>query len=191
MNPALATSELIDLFRQRGHLHYEGEGVSQLQHGWQCALLAKRANASPALQLAAWLHDIGHLATGWVGTPTLQSLDDAHQVLGARILLPLFGEAVAAPVRLHVDAKRYLVSINPDYLQRLSDDSIRSLQLQGGPLSDDEAAQFAALPHADSAIRLRAWDDAAKQTELMPSDPETALAGVKDLIDTLLLPGRS
>ena len=34
----------------------------------------------------------------------------------------------------------------------------------------DEVQAFAALPHAQQALRLRAWDDAAKVSELKVPD---------------------
>jgi len=65
-------------------------------------------------------------------------------------------------VRLHVDAKRYLASAEPWYLGVLSEASILSLRLQGGPFGDVARAAFKARPHAEAAIALRRWDDAAK-----------------------------
>lgn len=163
------------LFRERGHLAYDGEGVTQLQHGWQSARLARRAGAGAALELAAWLHDLGHLASGLPGSPTLEGIDDGHETLGAALLRPLFGPAVATPVALHVAAKRYLAATRPGYLQLLSPDSRRSLALQGGPMARPEADAFIAQAHARDALRLRAWDDGAKQAGLHPDDAAQAL----------------
>ncbi len=56
--------DVIALYERLGHLEYAGEGVTQWQHAWQCGQLARRAQAAPALQAAAWLHDIGHLLDG-------------------------------------------------------------------------------------------------------------------------------
>ncbi|MFX8098579.1 hypothetical protein ABTK82_19745, partial [Acinetobacter baumannii] len=61
--------DVMALFERLGHLEYAGEGVTQWQHAWQCGQLALRAQASPALQAAAWLHDIGHLLDGETDTP--------------------------------------------------------------------------------------------------------------------------
>ncbi|MFX5801369.1 hypothetical protein ABTE09_19860, partial [Acinetobacter baumannii] len=87
--------------------------------------LALRAQASPALQAAAWLHDIGHLLDGETDTPTLHGHDDRHEARAAALLRPWFGAAVADPVALHVEAKRYLVATQADYAARLSADSQR------------------------------------------------------------------
>ena len=176
---------VIGLFVQRGHLAYEGEGITQLEHGWQCARLARRAGAGPALQLAAWLHDLGHLLTDHAGTPTMRGIDDGHEHLAARLLNETFGPAVAEPVALHVQAKRCLVQMQTSYLQRLSADSRRSLALQGGPMSAAEAAAFLGQSHAQDALRLRAWDDAAKDPMLRPGSQERALEELRDLMLTV------
>jgi len=73
-----------------------------------------------------------------------------------------FGPEVTEPVRLHVAAKRYLCATEADYFAKLSRDSVLSLALQGGPMSPEEVAAFAALPHADAAVQLRRFDEQAK-----------------------------
>jgi predicted HD phosphohydrolase len=74
----------------------------------------------------------------------------------------LFSPAVLEPIRLHVDAKRYLCATDAGYWNRLSEDSKRSLELQGGVFSAADAAQFIARPYAADAVSLRLWDDQAK-----------------------------
>lgn len=181
-----AIDALIDCYAQRGHVAYDGEGITQLQHGWQCARLARAAQALPELTLAAWLHDLGHLMTGLPGSPTLQGIDDGHETLAARVLSPLFGEAVAQPVALHVQAKRCLVGTQPSYRASLSPDSVRSLALQGGAMDADAAASFMAQPFARDALRLRVWDDLAKDSALKVDDADRALADLRALMDTVL-----
>ena len=154
---------ILELFRSKGELAYEGEGISQIAHGWQCGQLALQAGATPALQLASWLHDIGHLLSDLRGTPTLQGLDDSHEHTGANVLAAIWGPVVAEPVRLHVQAKRYLVATFSQYRERLSEDSLRSLALQGGPLSMEECVRFQANPYALDAQQLRTWDDTGKR----------------------------
>jgi phosphonate degradation associated HDIG domain protein len=169
---ATASTTFIDriltLYRERGAMQYDGEGATQMQHGAQAASLAAAAGATPALQLAAWLHDIGHLLSGLPGTPTLADIDDRHETFGAAFLATGFGPAVSRPVALHVEAKRYLVGATPGYHARLSPDSCRSLALQGGPMPAADRAAFIALPFADDALRLRAWDEAAKRPGYEP-----------------------
>jgi predicted HD phosphohydrolase len=62
-----------------------------------------------------------------------------------------------------VQAKRYLARSEAAYAARLSPASVHSLALQGGPMNEAELSAFEALPHADSAVLLRRWDDLAKE----------------------------
>lgn len=150
------------LLRSRGLQRYTGEPVSHLEHALQCADLAQRAGASKALVVAALLHDVGHLIEGAAGTPSLEGIDDRHEQRGAELLARWFGSEVTEPVRLHVDAKRALAA-DPRYLRALSEDSQRSLALQGGPLEAAAMARFVLQPFGADAIALRRWDDAAKR----------------------------
>jgi phosphonate degradation associated HDIG domain protein len=150
------------LYERQGGRAYEGEGVTQLEHALQSAHNAEREGAPPELVCAALLHDIGHLLNDKGDTPTLRGIDDVHQYAALPFLRPYFPESVLGPIRLHVDAKRYLCATRPDYYERLSEDSKRSLELQGGVFSAAEAERFIRQPHAAEAIRVRLWDDAAK-----------------------------
>jgi len=150
------------LYEEKGGREYEGEGVSQLEHALQAATHAERAGAPPALVCAALLHDIGHLLNDKGETPTLRGVDDQHQNAALPFLRGRFPAAVLEPIRLHVDAKRYLCATRADYYGRLSEDSKRSLELQGGVFSAAEAERFIRQPHAAEAVKVRLWDDAAK-----------------------------
>ncbi|MEZ6017653.1 MAG: phosphohydrolase [Planctomycetota bacterium] len=150
--------ELFDLYRARGATEYLGEAVTQLEHAAQCAALAAADGASDALVLAAFLHDVGHLLVD----NNVGGTDDRHERSGAALIARLLGEEVAAPVRLHVAAKRYLCGAEPGYLARLSPTSIASLHAQGGPFDADEGARFLAAPFAEDALLLRRWDDLGK-----------------------------
>ena len=158
----MVVDQVINLFKAKGDRAYEGEGVSQLEHALQTAHHAERAGAPPALVCAALLHDIGHMLNDRGETPTLRGIDDGHQNAALPFLRPHFPEAVTEPIRLHVDAKRYLCATRPDYYGRLSEDSKRSLALQGGVFAPDEAERFIRQPHAADAVKVRLWDDVAK-----------------------------
>lgn len=176
-------SKLIeDIYRTKGDLSYLGEGVSQIEHAWQCGQLAKKNSASSELQLAAWLHDIGHLLSKEGDTPTLKGHDDRHERIGSQFLKNLFPKAVFVPIELHVEAKRYLISTDASYLEKLSPDSVRSLTLQGGPLSFEECQNFLSKPFAMDAIALRRWDDQAKDSECSLLSKEEVLSELKDLM---------
>lgn len=159
MNPI---DDIFDLLERRGAADYGSERVTQLQHALQCALLAEEAGAAPALISAALLHDIGHLVHTLGTAPAARGIDDRHELYGREWLAGRFGEDVTEPVRLHVNAKRYLIATDRDYAATLSAASARSLELQGGAFSPELAAGFIALPFAADAVRLRRWDEAAK-----------------------------
>jgi phosphonate degradation associated HDIG domain protein len=163
---ALTIDDIRELFDRYGHLSYSGEPVTQRQHALQCAMLAERGKASDALVAAALLHDLGHLLNLQGETPTARGIDDVHQYFVVPFLRPLLPDSVLEPIRLHVDAKRYLCAVDYDYHDRLSADSKRSLGLQGGVFSREEAVAFARKPYAADAVRLRQWDDEAKDPAL-------------------------
>jgi len=156
-------------FQRRGRDHY-GEGVSQQEHALQAAWLAEREGASPALIVAALLHDIGHLLHDQPEDIADQDVDTEHESLGSAWLSQYFGPEVSEPVRLHVAAKRYLCAAEPGYLGELSAASQQSLALQGGPFDAAAAAAFRAAPGAEAAISLRRWDDEAKIVGLATPD---------------------
>jgi [1-hydroxy-2-(trimethylamino)ethyl]phosphonate dioxygenase len=155
-------NDIFAIFERRGGGEYGGEQVTQLEHALQCAALAAEEGAEAALISAALLHDIGHLLARPGGSPAGRSVDDRHELRAREWLSRLFGEDVTEPVRLHVNAKRYLTATDPGYFAKLSPASVRSLELQGGPFSQALAAGFIALPGAAAAVRLRRWDEAAK-----------------------------
>lgn len=153
---------LFTYMKERGQENYE-EDVSQYQHSLQTAFLAKKSGANAALQTAALLHDMGHmLAEDELGeiNPTLK--DDYHEDKGASFLSEFFPNEVTEPIRLHVEAKRYMCSIDEAYFEGLSEASQKSFHLQGGKMSRVEIQDFEANPYYQSGITLRKWDDEAK-----------------------------
>jgi [1-hydroxy-2-(trimethylamino)ethyl]phosphonate dioxygenase len=154
--------EIFEVFDTRGHEAYFGEAVSQLEHALQTARLAEQSGAGPSLVAAALLHDIGHLIHGLPETVADKGIDAKHEAAGEAWLALRFGPAVTDPVRLHVEAKRYLCHTDPQYFARLSPSSVQSLRLQGGPFGEAEARAFEANRFFGEAVRLRQWDDAAK-----------------------------
>lgn len=154
-------SEIQELFLKRGAAEYHGEQVSQLEHALQCADLAIENRSRPSLICAALLHDLGHLLEG-ASTTTAGVREPRHEVLAEHWLATRFAPDVLEPIRLHVDAKRYLCAVDRAYLGTLSAESRRSLVVQGGPMSADEVASFEGLPYWRDAVVLRRWDDLAK-----------------------------
>jgi [1-hydroxy-2-(trimethylamino)ethyl]phosphonate dioxygenase len=156
-----ALDEVRAAFLRRGVETY-GEGVSQLEHALQCAMCAERDGAAPALIAATLLHDIGHLIHDLPHDIADQGIDAQHESLGSAWLSRYFGSDMTEPVRLHVAAKRYLATAERGYFDRLSPASVQSLRLQGGLMSIEERARFAAAPFAEDAVKLRRWDDEGK-----------------------------
>ena len=150
---------IAELFAGPGARDYLGEPVTIGEHMRQAGALAGAAGAAAPLVAAALLHDVGHLRS---------ETDARHGIGGARWLGRWFGPAVTEPVRLHVAAKRYLCATEPGYFGLLSPESVRTLVLQGGPMTPEQAAAFEALPYARDAVAVRRWDDQAKDPAVTP-----------------------
>jgi len=159
---ALSLADIKGLFDSYGALAYSGEPVTQLEHALQSGALAEEEGASEELVAAAFLHDLGHLMNRQGETPTARGIDDLHQYYALPFLRPVLPDSVLEPIKLHVDAKRYLCATDEAYFGCLSADSVRSLELQGGIFSEEQAREFAGRPFAEDAVRLRRWDDLAK-----------------------------
>jgi gamma-butyrobetaine dioxygenase len=159
-------SELItrmrEMFEGEGLREYLGEDVSMAQHMLQAAGLARAAAAADHLVVAALVHDIGHFTGVITGRELMAGKENHHDDAGADWLTGWFGPEVTEPVRLHVAAKRYLCAVDPAYIGALSDASVYTLRLQGGPMTDAEQAAFEGSPYVSDAIALRRWDDMAK-----------------------------
>jgi phosphonate degradation associated HDIG domain protein len=139
------------------------EHVTELAHGLQAAALAEAEGAPADLVAAALLHDVGHLLVGDLVPIDEELVGDArHEAAGARFLRRWFPASVTAPVALHVAAKRYLCAVEPGYAAALSPSSVRSMGVQGGPMSPAEVSDFEARPHHEAAVAMRRWDDLAK-----------------------------
>lgn len=137
-----------------------GEPVSALAHALQTAQLAEWADAPKALVCAALLHDVGHFVPASADGPT-ERLPHEQRALG--VLSDGFGDEVLGPIRLHVQAKRYLVATDARYAEGLSPRSRRALAAQGGPMTREQQRRFEQQPHAWGAVQLRRWDDRAKE----------------------------
>jgi gamma-butyrobetaine dioxygenase len=175
------TEVIAELFASEGLADYLGEDVTQAVHMLQTAALAERGGAGDALIAAALLHDVGHFTGTVTGQALMAGTDNRHGDQGAAWLARWFGPEVTEPVRLHVDAKRYLCATEPGYLELLSPASLYTLGVQGGPMHGDELARFEASPHAAAACQVRRWDDAAKD----PSAPVPSFDHFAPVLRTL------
>jgi phosphonate degradation associated HDIG domain protein len=175
--------EVLALFQRRGDSAYFGEHVSMTEHSLQAAYFAREESAPDSLVLAALLHDVGHLVEEVPDELADWTADAHHEETGARWLASRFAPEVCAPVRLHVAAKRYLCTTDPNYVSMLSQSSVVTLQLQGGGMRPDEVLQFETQPCFREAIRLRRWDDQGKVAGLKTP----ALAEYRALMDRFVL----
>jgi len=152
---------IAELFAGPGARDYLGEAVTIGEHMRQAGALAAAAGAPAPLVAAALLHDVGHLRS---------ETDARHGTGGAEWLSQWFGPEVTEPVRLHVAAKRYLYAAEPGYSGLLSPESVRTLALQGGPMTPEQVTAFEALPYARDAVAVRRWDDEAKDPAVTPPE---------------------
>jgi phosphonate degradation associated HDIG domain protein len=173
---------LAEIYGTRAQKRYGLSAVNQLQHALQSAKIAEANGESAAFITAALLHDIGHMVHDLGEDPASDGVDDMHEHRGAAWLRKHFGRDVSEPVRLHVPAKRFLCAAEPDYFAKLSEDSVRSLELQGGPMSAEEVAQFRREPHFEAAARLRRIDEAAKDPAAQTPPFEHFLRHVDDAL---------
>jgi phosphonate degradation associated HDIG domain protein len=160
-------NEIFDLYEQHGNDDYIGEPVSQLEHMAQSAALAKKDGYDDEVILAAFFHDIGHLCEH-SSAPNMNGFGVmCHEQLGAAYLKERgFSERVVFLVKGHVAAKRYLTYKFPQYFKKLSEASRQTLVFQGGIMTKEEAELFEKNPDANLMLKMRTWDDMAKQEHL-------------------------
>ena len=182
----LTVKEITRLLRVRGDRQHGREPVSQLEHALQCAHLAEKSGASTELIVAALLHDVGHLLAAERDNRANDDLscNDLHQYIALPFLRGLLPDGVLEPIRLHVDAKRYLCHASDGYWDSLSPASKQSLELQGGVFTPFQAAQFLSQPYSADAVKLRQWDDQAK----VPGLPTPTLAWYVGKLERVTLP---
>ena len=184
---ALTADTIVDfigsIFERRGGEEYLGEPVTMGEHMLQGATLAQQAGHSDEIIVGALLHDIGHF-TSEFGTFSMDDTEDKHhEDAGAAVLERFFPSVVTDCCRYHVAAKRYLCATRPDYFDRLSEASIHSLELQGGPMSSDEVAAFEENPNLDAIITVRYLDEAGKRPDMQTPGFAHFAPMVQQLVD--------
>ena len=159
-----------DIFERCGDEEYLGEPVTMEQHMLQGATIAEKNGLPEDIIVGALLHDIGHF-TSEFGTFSMDDTEDRfHEEAGAAVLSRFFPSIIVDCVRYHVAAKRYLCATRPEYFSRLSEASIHSLNLQGGPMSKEEVAEFENNPNLEKIIQVRYLDEAGKDPEMETPD---------------------
>ena len=158
------------IFDRRGSEEYLGEPVNMGQHMLQGATIAEQNDQPEEIIVGALLHDIGHF-TSEFGTFSMDDTEDRHhEDAGAEVLERFFPSVITDCVRYHVAAKRYLCATRPEYFRRLSDASIHSLNLQGGPMTEAEVVEFEKNPNLDQIVAVRYLDDAGKRPDMETPD---------------------
>ena len=157
-------SEIRQLFESQGDSEYYGENVSQYEHAAQAALLAQKQGYDYEVQIAAFLHDIGHLlpVSSQEETMEVYGRKDHESVAADWLRVRGFSNKIPVLIENHVNAKRYLCFVNEAYYANLSEASQKTLAFQGGKMSADEAKAFEQNPHFETIIKMRRWDEAAK-----------------------------
>ena len=154
-----------DIFNRRGAESYLGEDVTMAQHMLQAAQCAEESGADESLIVAALLHDIGHYKNEIPETALAKGINNYHEEAGANFLEDYFPVSVIEPIRQHVSAKRYLCAVKSNYFQSLSVASVHTLNLQGGPMNENEIKEFEKNAYLDDCVKLRYCDEGAKDPE--------------------------
>jgi 2-amino-1-hydroxyethylphosphonate dioxygenase (glycine-forming) len=178
-------NEIIGLYRLYGENEYAGEKVSQLEHMVQAAALARTQGYNDEVVLAAFLHDIGHIAESHTESNSMNDFGiKDHEAIGAAFLSAYgFSPRLTRLVASHVAAKRYLTLREPGYLDKLSEASKRTLEYQGGPMSEAEADLLEEDGLFREIVQMRRWDEEAK----LPNQPMPSLDIFRQLIFEHLL----
>lgn len=168
--PTLAPQNIVafigDIFERCGDEEYLGEPVTMAEHMLQGATIAEQNGQDEVIIVGALLHDIGYF-TSEFGTFSMEDTEDRyHEEAGAEVLSQFFPSVITDCVRYHVAAKRYLCATRPDYFKRLSPASVHSLNLQGGPMSDEEVVEFEKYPKLKEIIQVRYLDEAGKRADM-------------------------
>ena len=180
-----------ELYQKYGGRGYIGEAVTQYQHAVQCALLAEQYTKSNEFMkmvktypinpahfiVGCFFHDIGHLlkydpilldkyACAEMGQSERDSLGVLeHEKKGARYLSDLgYPDDVCSIVENHINIKRYLITKNPEYYNKLSEASKGTFDYQGGKMTPEELEGFENDRLFKYHLVMRTFDDKAKST---------------------------
>eukprot|EP00616_Rhizochromulina_sp_CCMP1243_P003009 CAMPEP_0118976016 /NCGR_PEP_ID=MMETSP1173-20130426/17557_1 /TAXON_ID=1034831 /ORGANISM="Rhizochromulina marina cf, Strain CCMP1243" /LENGTH=511 /DNA_ID=CAMNT_0006925993 /DNA_START=11 /DNA_END=1542 /DNA_ORIENTATION=- len=175
------------LFQSFGASDYIGEPISVVEHSVQASLAARERGENEEVQVAALLHDIGHLLGFEAGFPA--GMDgcgtEFHEDIGADFLRGLgLSESICYYVQNHVAAKRYLCWKDPEYYASLTSASRTTLRHQGGPMSDEEAAAAEADPRWSTAVLMRSFDEVAKDPAVVSSSIRPFLPDIRRQLES-------
>ena len=166
LNRSNIVAFLEDIFERRGGEEYLGEPVTMAEHMLQGATIAEQNGEPEIIVVSALLHDIGHFTSEFGMFSMEDTKDRLHEDAGAKVLQNFFPQLVIDCVRYHVAAKRYLCATRPSYFYRLSEASVHSLNLQGGPMCGDEVKEFEKNPYLKDILKVRYLDEAGKREDM-------------------------
>ena len=171
--------QILSVLARADSHEYIGEPISQLQHALQAGYWAQQSAQKDIVVLAALLHDLGHLVD--TQAPTMADLGTVnHEGVGAAFLEERgCSKELTHLVRSHVQAKRYLCYRKGTYFKNLSPASRGTLEWQGGPMTQAEANEFENDPWFEVILRLRVFDEKAK-------DPNLAVPGLEQYRSRLI-----
>jgi len=167
---------------QNNNSLYIGEKVTMTEHMIQTAMLAEENHSTKSLICACLLHDYGHFIIVDPDRLVSKSVDGKHEDIGFNFLKNYFKPEVVEPIKLHVQAKRYLCR-KKSYWNALSKASKVSLKLQGGVMNDKEAKKFTSLKFHYDSILLRKYDDDGK----IPNIKMRKIEDYRNLINSQLI----
>jgi len=167
-------NDVFGLYEKFGSADYIGEPVSQIEHMSQAAQLAREEGFDDEVILAAFFHDIGHICVMQNESNSMGGYGvKSHEKVGADFLRQKgFPERITKLVENHVQAKRYLTFKYPEYLRSLSEASKKTLEFQGGVMTAEEAETFEKDILFETSIRMRKWDELAKEVDVALVDLE-------------------
>ena len=191
LTPDNVVDKLASLFEAIAETSYLGEPITIAEHMLQSAACARCDGASDALVAAALLHDVGYYADPLPDNANETEGRKRHDKAAARLLSPVLPAAVTEPIRLHVDAKRYLCAVEPAYYDKLSDASKHTMRLQGGVMDKDAARAFADETFGPDAVTLRRWDDEGKNPDTVVPGFETYRTMLQNLVEERVQPAKN
>ncbi len=167
-NAITIADEIILLINSNGGSEYIGEPVTKFEHIIQSAMIAEEMGLSNEIVIAAMLHDIGHIIEEASDSNSMDCFGIRdHETIGAAYLKSKgFSECICQCVQNHVSAKRYLCYLEKSYYNQLSEASKKTLEFQGGIMSESEAIQFQLNPFFKEIIIVRRIDELAKKENL-------------------------
>lgn len=182
MNSSQQTIETINhLYQTYGSQSYE-ENCTQLQHAEQSGTLALEWGCDEEVALAAFLHDIGHFIAQQQEHKDFTAFGcPQHDEIGANFLKQCgFSKRIQVLVGEHVNVKRYLAATQKGYIAQLSAASLATLEMQGGPMTEEEVIQYRETPFLDEIIKLRKLDDCGKRPEMACKGMNYWLASIRE-----------